>query len=133
TETAPFPFATGGEKAKGQEPRLSGGRGFKWREPRHSLGRKPFKPQTALLRCSRAVGQSRCPAKGGSAHALRALCKERVSAKGARSKASCLVWNATFRAIGRSATRGTVGRAPNSFGRIRAERWHAKSHRGRTS
>jgi len=37
-------------------PKSVGGRGFKWREPRRSLGRRPFKPQTALLRWSRAVG-----------------------------------------------------------------------------
>ena len=37
-------------------PNSIGGRGFKWREPRRSHGRRPFMPQTALLRWSRAVG-----------------------------------------------------------------------------
>src|SRR5215470_1902176 len=71
-------------------PNSIGGRGFKWREPRRSLGRRPYKPQTALLRWSRAVGPSRCPAIGGSAHARVRLVAEWVFAKGARSEPSPL-------------------------------------------
>src|SRR6516165_12291742 len=71
---------------RARAPESFGGRGFKWREPRHSLGRKPFKPQTALLRWSRAVGLSRCPpATGERAHASVRLVTERVLTKAARS------------------------------------------------
>jgi len=93
-----FPVCHGGRTGeRARAPKSFGGRGFKWREPRQSLGRKPFKPQTALLRWSRAVGPSRCPATGGSAHASVRLVTERVLAKAARSTTSRLVWNAALR------------------------------------
>src|SRR5271169_5747650 len=36
--------------------RARSGRGFKWREPTRSVGRRPFKPQTALLHRRTPVG-----------------------------------------------------------------------------
>jgi hypothetical protein len=69
------------KRLKGKSPEVFRGRRFKWRESRQSLGRKPFKPQTALLRWSRAVGPSGCPATAGSAHASVRLVTERVFAK----------------------------------------------------
>ena len=124
TETWAFPFATAQKRRQSaRAPKAFGGRGFKWREPRHNLGRKPFKPQTALLRWSRAVGQSRCPAKGGSARAERAIRKERVSPNLSGLERRRLVWSRipTFAGTGRSAKRGSARRAPSSFTEIRAE------------
>jgi hypothetical protein len=87
-----FPFATAGEEAKGQ--------------PRQSLGRKPFKPQTALLRWSRAVGPSRCPATGGNAHASLQLVTEWAFAKAGQRETSRLIWNAAFRPDGSEQQKG---------------------------
>jgi hypothetical protein len=93
-----FPVCYGGRTGeRARAPKSFGGRGFKWREPRQGLGRRPFKPQTALLRWSRAVGPSRCPATAGSLHASVRLVTERVFAKAGRCETSRLVWNATFR------------------------------------
>src|SRR5271157_802315 len=39
--------------------RARSGRGFKWRAPTRSVGRRPFKPQTALLHRSTSVGSER--------------------------------------------------------------------------
>jgi hypothetical protein len=38
------------EAVGARAPKAFGGRGFKWRAPTRSVGRRPFKPQTALLR-----------------------------------------------------------------------------------
>jgi hypothetical protein len=94
------------KRRKGKSPKSFGGRGFKWREPRQSLGRKPFKPQTALLRWSRAVGPSRCPATGGNAHTSLQLVTEWAFAKAGRRETSRLIWNAAFRPDGSEQQKG---------------------------
>src|SRR5260370_41838680 len=67
------------------------GRGFKWRAPTRSVGSSPFKPQTALLSVSRAVGIDDTR-HGGLEHASRASIKERVFGKGASARRLALLW-----------------------------------------
>src|SRR5271165_340287 len=52
-----FSFEHGAKRRRRKSVRpWPDGRGFKWRAPTRSVGSSPFKPQTALLSLSRAVG-----------------------------------------------------------------------------
>src|SRR5580704_17746851 len=74
-----FSFKHGAKRRRRKSVRTwPGGRGFKWRAPSALAdGSSPFKPLTALLRVSRAVGPD-CTRHGGLEHASRASVKERV-------------------------------------------------------
>src|SRR5271165_3334583 len=87
-----FSFEHGAKRRRRKSVRLCpDGRGFKWRAPTRSLGSSPFKPQTALLSVSRAVGPD-YTRHGGLEHASRASIKERVFGKGASARRLALLW-----------------------------------------
>ena len=96
TETRAFPFVTAQKRRRRKSPALSGGRGFKWREPGQSLGRKPFKPQTALLRSEPRRGTVSLLARG-NAHASLQIVAEWAFAKAGQRETSRLIWDAAFR------------------------------------